>query len=107
MRIEWISWAGDHSSARSAWLTARRLRAHGVILALCLWSVYLWNVATPGLLDRAGNIKGTDFLHFYTVGSLAVAHRAPDLYNMEAQSLLLARLVPASARVVYLPLYPP
>ena len=30
-------------------LTARRLRAHGLILALCLWSVYIWNMATLGL----------------------------------------------------------
>ena len=55
-------------------LTVRRLRGHGLILALCLWSTYLWNVATPGLLDRAGNLKGTDFLHLYTLGSLALAH---------------------------------
>ncbi|MCU1300050.1 MAG: hypothetical protein JWQ87_334 [Candidatus Sulfotelmatobacter sp.] len=91
----------------SSWLTPRRLRAHGVILALCLWSVYLWNVATPGLRDRAGNIKGTDFLHFYTLGSLALAHRGPDLYNMEAQSALLAHVVPTAVGTVYLPLYPP
>ena len=29
------------------WLTAKRLRAHGAILALCLWSLYAWNLATP------------------------------------------------------------
>ena len=90
-----------------AWLTARRLRAHGFILALCLWSVYLWNVATPGLIDRAGNLKGTDFLHFYTLGSLALAHRGADLYNMDAQSQLSTQRVPAAAGIRYLPLYPP
>jgi alpha-1,2-mannosyltransferase len=89
------------------WLTAKRLRAHGLILALCLWSVYVWNVATPGLLDRAGNLKGTDFLHFYTLGSLALAHRGPDLYNMDAQAQLAAERVPAAAGIRYLPLYPP
>jgi hypothetical protein len=90
-----------------SWLTARRLRAHGSILALCLWSVYLWNVTTPGLLDRAGNLKGTDFLHFYTLGSLALAHRDADLYNMQAQAALATQRVPAAAGIVYLPLYPP
>ena len=30
-------------------------------LALCLWSVYLWNIAAPGVRDRAGKLKGTDF----------------------------------------------
>ena len=90
-----------------AWLTTRRLRAHGLILALCLWSVYLWNIATLGLWDRAGNLKGTDFLHFYTLGSLALAHRGADLYNLQAQAQLAAQRVPAAASIRYLPLYPP
>src|SRR5580704_14934283 len=88
-------------------LTARRLRAHGLILVLCLWSVYLWNIATPGLWDRAGNLKGTDFLHFYTLGSLALAHRGADLYNLQVQAQLAAQRVPAAASIRYLPLYPP
>jgi hypothetical protein len=88
-------------------LTVRRLRAHGLILALCLWSTYLWNVATPGLLDRAGNLKGTDFLHLYTLGALALAHGGADLYDMKAQSQLAAQSVPAAAGIRYLPLYPP
>jgi hypothetical protein len=91
----------------ASWLSARRLRAHGLILALCLWSVYTWNIATPGLLDRAGNLKGTDFLHFYTLGSLALAHRGADLYNLETQSQLSAQRIPAAAGIHYLPLYPP
>jgi hypothetical protein len=90
-----------------SWMTSKRLGGHGLVLALCLWSVYAWNVATPGLLDRAGNLKGTDFLHFYTLGSLALAHRGADLYNMEAQSQLAAERVPAAAGIRYLPLYPP
>jgi hypothetical protein len=90
-----------------SWLTARRLRSHGFILALCLWSVYLWNMATPGLLDRARNLKGTDFLHFYTLGSLALDHRGADLYNLQAQSTLSAQRVAEAAGITYLPLYPP
>jgi Glycosyltransferase family 87 len=88
-------------------LTLRRLRAHGLILALCLWSAYLWNVATPGLLDRSGNLKGTDFLHLYTLGALALAHGGAELYDMNAQSQLAAQSVPAAAGICYLPLYPP
>jgi hypothetical protein len=91
----------------AAWLTPKRLRAHGLLLALSLWSVYIWNMTAPGLLDRARNLKGTDFLHFYTLGSLALAHRGPDLYNMNAQSELAAQRVPAAAGIEYLPLYPP
>jgi hypothetical protein len=96
----------------ASWLTPERLRVHGLLLALCLWSVYLWNMAAPGLLDRADNLKGTDFLHFYTLGSLALAHpgtdhRGADLYNMQAQSALAAERVPAARGLRYLPLYPP
>jgi alpha-1,2-mannosyltransferase len=76
-------------------------------LAVCLWSIYVWNIATPGLHDRNGNLKGTDFLHFYTLGSLAVAHRGGDLYDMKAQAALAAQRVPAAAGIRYLPLYPP
>jgi hypothetical protein len=95
------------STISASWITARRLRAHGLILALCLWSVYLWNISTPGLIDRAGNLKGTDFLHFYTLGSLALAHRGSDVYNMRAQAEIAAQRVPAAAGIRYLPLYPP
>src|SRR5271168_3565725 len=94
--------------ARAAsWLTPKRLRVHGLLLTVCLWSVYIWNMASPGLLDRAGNLKGTDFLHFYTLGSLALTHQDADLYNMQAQSALAAGRVPVAAGTRYLPLYPP
>jgi hypothetical protein len=98
--------AGSESRAASR-LTPERIRAHGLMLALCLWSVYLWNMATPGLRDRAGNLKGADFLHFYVLGSLALEHRGAELYDMQAQSRLTAQLVPAAAGIRYLPLYPP
>jgi alpha-1,2-mannosyltransferase len=100
----------------ASWLTPKRLRVHGLLLALCLWPVYFWNMAAPGLLDRIGNLKGTDFLHFYTLGSLALGqhgtdHRGPnlnnDLYNMQAQSAVAAERVPAAQGIRYLPLYPP
>ena len=89
------------------WLTAKRLRAHGMLFALGIWSVYVWTLATPGLRDRNGNLKGTDFLHFYTLGSLALDHRGADLYNMNAQAALAAQRVPEAAGTSYLPLYPP
>ncbi|HEY1679469.1 MAG TPA: glycosyltransferase family 87 protein [Candidatus Sulfotelmatobacter sp.] len=89
------------------WLTARRLRAHGLLFALAIWSVYIWTLATPGLRDRNGNLKGTDFLHFYTIGALALEHRGADLYNMNVQAVLAAERVPQAAGISYLPSYPP
>ena len=93
--------------AISFWITRRRLQAHGTILAVCLWSLYLWTISTPGLRDRNGNLKGTDFLHFYTLGSLALDHRGADLYDINAQAALAAQRVPQAAGIRYLPLYPP
>ncbi|MGA7559804.1 MAG: glycosyltransferase family 87 protein [Terriglobales bacterium] len=95
------------SFSSTLWLNGKRLRAHAAILALCLWSVYGWNVATPGLLDRNGNLKGTDFSQFYTLGSVGLAHRAADLYNEETQAELIARRIPGAAGIRYIPLYPP
>jgi alpha-1,2-mannosyltransferase len=91
----------------ASWLTSRRFRAHGLILGVVLWLVYLWTVATPGLRDREGNLKGTDFLHFYTLGFVAREHRGTALYDRKAQAELVATRVPQAAHIDYLPLYPP
>jgi Glycosyltransferase family 87 len=95
------------SNNSRTWLTAKRLRAHGTILLLCLWSLYVWDLSAPGLRDRNGNLKGTDFLHFYTLGSLALEHRGADLYDMKAQAMLAAQRVPEATGIRYLPMYPP
>lgn len=89
------------------WFTERRLRAHGFILAVSLWSIYIWVLSTPGMRDRNGNLKGTDFLHFYTLGTLALKHRGGELYNMDAQAEVAAERVPDASGLRYLPLYPP
>ncbi len=91
----------------TGWLTPRRLRAHGLIVGLVLWSIYLWTLTTPGLRDREGNLEGTDFLHFYTLGLIAREHRGPELYDMKVQGELAAAHVPQAAGIKYLPLYPP
>jgi hypothetical protein len=77
------------------------------LLAAVIWTVYLWTLATPTLRDRNGLLKGTDFLHFYTLGSLALEHRGRDLYDMGAQSTIAGQRVPEAGRMVYVPLYGP
>jgi hypothetical protein len=61
----------------------------------------------PGLLDRNGLVKGTDFLHFYTLGSVALRSRGDLLYNMRAQAELARVLVAGAPDSVYVPLYGP
>jgi hypothetical protein len=91
----------------SSALTVRRLRVHGLLLAACLWSIYAFDVSTPGLLDRNGLVKGTDFAHFYVLGSLAREHRASALYNTLLQSEIAREIVPGAQPLYYVALYGP
>lgn len=86
------------------WLTPRRLRAHGVILALSLWGVAAADFATTGLFDRAGNIKFQDFLPFYISARLVTEHRASELYNQQTQAEEIYAIIaqPTAVRVPYL-----
>ncbi len=84
-----------------SWLTAKRIRIHGLLLAVCLWTVYAVDMSTPGLLDRNGLVKGTDFLHFYTLGTLALQDRGDLLYDMRAQAELARKLVPQAPNSLY------
>ena len=72
----------------ASWLTPRRIRTHGLLLAVCLWTVYSIDMYTPGLRDQNGLIKGTDFLHFYTLGNIALQKRGDLLFDMQAQTVL-------------------
>lgn len=65
----------------SGWLTLRRIRAHALILAVCLWGVCAFDYSTPGLFDRAGNVKFQDFLQFPIEARLIAGGRTNDLYN--------------------------
>ena len=97
----------DFNNNSHSWLTARRIRAHGLLLALCLWTVYAVDMASPSLRDRHGLIKGADFLHFYTLGNLALSGRGDLLYDMRAQSELIRHLVPEASGYSYVALYGP
>jgi hypothetical protein len=65
------------------------------------------NYATPGLLDRNGLLKGTDFLHFYTIGTLAHEGHPGQLYDLQAQEKLATERVPEAKGLVYAPFYGP
>ena len=95
----------DHVSLR--WLTVRRLRAQAVVLAICFWAVFAVDFATPGLFDRAGNIKFQDFLPLYISGQLVTEHRAVDLYNRGIQQTAIRSLIQQPTRVDVPYLYGP
>ena len=88
-------------------LSLRRVRVHALLIAIALWSVFVWNYSTPGLLDRNGLLKGTDFLHFYTIGTLAREGHPNQLYGLQAQEKLATERVPEAKGLVYAPFYGP
>jgi hypothetical protein len=65
----------------AAWLTERRIRAHAIVLALCLWGVCAVDYATPGIFDHAGNVKFQDFLQFPISAGLISQGQPGELYN--------------------------
>lgn len=65
------------------WLPLRRIYAQAIVVALCLWAVCAVDFATPGLFDRAGNIKFQDFLAFYISARQILQYRPGDLYDQK------------------------
>jgi hypothetical protein len=65
------------------WLNPRRIRAHAILLAVCLWGVCAADYATPGIFDRAGNIKFQDFIQFPISARLIAEGRMSSLYDTQ------------------------
>src|SRR5262245_30866872 len=68
----------------SSLLTSRRLRFWGAALLVLGWGVHIHTMSTPGLVDRAGRFKGSDYTQFYVMGSLARDGRLDALYDSAA-----------------------
>jgi glycosyl transferase family 87 len=81
------------------WITPRRIRAQGLVLAICIWGIVAIDFATPGLMDRAGNIKFQDFLQFYISARLIVQGRSSQLFDMQVTADELQTLVQQPTRV--------
>jgi alpha-1,2-mannosyltransferase len=88
-------------------LTRKRVRGHAILLGLVLWGAYAINIATPGLKDREGQLKGADFLHFYVLGNIARMHDTEMLYDAPKQAALGAALIHGDPGETYLPVYGP
>jgi hypothetical protein len=78
-----MSTPSRYAAAAANLLTSRRLRAQAVVLALCLWTVCAVDFATPGLFDRAGNIKFQDFLPLYISTQQVAQGHADQLYDQQ------------------------
>jgi len=64
-----------------------------VLLALCLGGVCAADLATPGLVDRAGNTKFQDFLPFYFSARMIATRRASQLYDQQAAAAEIQQML--------------
>jgi alpha-1,2-mannosyltransferase len=90
-----LSWI----ASASATFTHRRLRSHAIVLAVCLWGVVAVDYATPGVFDRAGNIKFQDFLQFPISARLIASGHADQLYDDEVLARQIRATVGPNTRV--------
>ncbi len=90
-------------------LSYREARGHAIVAAIVLWvGVAVMLVAGSSRQSVIGPLKGGDFVHFYTLGRLALAGQGDQLYDASAQHALQTSLVPESASMQFLvPAYPP
>jgi hypothetical protein len=89
-------------------MTLDRIRAAALLLLISLWGVYFYALSNPGLRDRFGNLKGADFVLWYTLGDFGRHGDVADLYRgpqfLEARQFVL---VPESSGDYFICLYPP
>jgi Glycosyltransferase family 87 len=88
-------------------LTRKRLRAYATILAATMWTVWLVDISVSGATDRLGKIKGTDFLQFYVIGSIAHEGRWEQLFDVRAFYARAQAVVPGSVDSLYIPVQSP
>jgi alpha-1,2-mannosyltransferase len=84
------------------------IRPVSLLLFLGLWGLYAYAFSNPGMRDRFDNLKGTDFVLWYTLGDFGRNGDVADLYRGPA--FLEERqfaLVPESKGDYYVCLYPP
>jgi len=86
--------ASDEPRQKSPpWLNPRRIRAHAILLALSLWGICALDYATPGIFDRAGNIKFQDFIQFPVAARLIAQGQISSLYDPQVLNRQIRAIV--------------
>src|SRR5262245_44116233 len=98
--------AGGHIE-RPLRLTVRELRGQLIVLATVLWGFAIVNASTSTQQLRSGQIKGTDFVQFYTLAHLAADGRVAQFADSNALREIQLSVVPGSGSMYFPPLYGP
>jgi hypothetical protein len=96
------------TSRSSALLTPKRIALWGSGLLVLSWFVYVHTMSVPGVLDRVGRVKGSDYVQFYVMGSMVLEGKTGSLYDPDAHLAEGRRRIDPSL-VLYAahPNYPP
>ncbi len=87
---------------------ATKARRHATLAATIMWAVAAVNAfGGSGYRSIFGPLKGTDFVHFYTLAHVDARTAPTVLYDPVALHRLQIQLVPESDAEGYLPVYPP
>ena len=88
--------------------TPTRARRHATLAAVVVWAgAGVITFSGTGYRSIFGPLKGSDFVHFYTLGHVDARTAPTLLYEPEALHRLQAQLVPESDSEHYLTVYPP
>jgi hypothetical protein len=83
------------------------LRRHLGVLVVTLWAVAIIDATTPTWQLRTGQIKGTDFVHFYTLARIGLEGKAGGFADLESQRAVQLAVRPESRDDWYPPAYGP
>jgi len=91
----------------NGFLNSKRMRYPWVI-GVVIWLAWLINIiGGKGILDLAGNNKGTDFLAYFSAGKIILMGRSADLYDLSLLTSLQQSIFGSSTPGFYPYLYPP
>ena len=88
-------------------MTLKRIRVYATLIGATLWAVWLVDFSVPGVVDRLGKVKGTDFLQFYVGGAFVREGRLNELYDVQALYTRSQATIPGSRDTLYMPIQSP
>jgi hypothetical protein len=68
----------------AALMTRKRIMTWGFALLGVTWFIHIHTMAVPGLVDRVGRLKGSDYVQFYVMGAMVLDGRTDALYDPQA-----------------------
>ena len=83
-------------------LTPKRLRVYATLMAATMWTFLIVDMSARGTTDRLGKVKGTDFLEFYVLGTIAHEGRWEQLFDVRAFYARTHAVAPDSTETLYL-----